>query len=289
MKYFSLLFFVLLTFSSFAKNAPQDTVIIPNRMLYPTDSIELKIEGNSKFLIHNIRKGQTLYSIAKYYGLEVADIYYYNPALKTNIPLDFPVKIPVTKKEIYWYKNSSKYISWRAVEVVYIVKPKDTFYKIAKRNLNMPIDSLKAMNCIDTNTLEIGDKLVVGFIDIDGLPERIGVRAWLPINLYTGYKTLKEQYLFVSDNKRVIKEKGPATWNSKMKATSLYALHRTAPIGTILKVTNPLNNRTLYVKVVGKLQSAGYSYNTIVVLSPACVKSLGGVNTNFMVNIEYYK
>ncbi len=289
MKYFCFLIFTLLALPSFAKNAPQDTVIIPNRMLHPTDSIELIIKGKSKFLIHNLRKGQTLYSIAKYYGLEVADIYYHNPKLKTNVPLYFPIKIPVTDKEIYWYKSKKRYTSWRAVEVVYIVKPKDTFYKIAKANLKMPIDSLKAMNCIDTNTLEIGQKLVVGFIDIDGLPERVGVRAWLPSNLYGGYNSLKEKYIFEAVNKKVIKEKGPATWNSKMKATNLYALHRTAPKGTILKITNPLNRRILYVKVVGKLQSAGYSHNTLLVLSPACVKSLGGVNSNFLVNIEYYK
>jgi LysM repeat protein len=287
MKYINSLLFLCLTLTIFAKNTPQDTIIL-NRMLHPTDSIEMKIESNSKFLIHYIHKGQTLYSIAKYYGLEVADIYYFNPTLKINVPLAYPIKIPVTKKEIYWYKNK-KFTDWRAIEVVYIVKPKDTFYKIAKRHLNMPIDSLKAMNCIDTNTLEIGDKLVVGYIDIDGLPQRIGVRAWLPPNLYGGYKSLREKYILREANKRIIKQKGPATWNNKVKSTNLYALHRTAPNGTILKVTNPLNRRTLYVKVVGKLQSAGYDYSTILVLSPACVKALGAINTNFMTNIEYYK
>ena len=77
--------------------------------------------------------------------------------------------------------------------------------------------------------------------------------------------------------------------NKKGKGDNLYALHKTASIGTVLRVTNPLNKRTIYVKVVGKLQGAGYPYDTMVVLSPAVARALAGINRSFRVDITYFK
>ena len=80
-----------------------------------------------------------------------------------------------------------------------------------------------------------------------------------------------------------------AFWNKKYKATSLYALHRTAKIGSVIKVTNPLNRRVLYVKVLDRLQRAAQPYNVKIVLSPTAAVALGAVDSKFKVNLEYYK
>jgi|AntRauTorckE5430_2_1112549.scaffolds.fasta_scaffold05497_2 LysM repeat protein len=264
-----------------------DTVIIPIRMLHPTDSIEVTVEYGTKFLRHTVKKGQTLYSISKYYGLDAGDMTYYNSTLVSGMKLGQKLKIPIGRYDIKWQKNSQS-IKWRMIEVVYIVKPKDTVYKIAKTYFNMSLDAFRALNNMKNDTLEIGHKVIVGWIDIDGIPEKSGVRAWLPISLYPSYKKMKTKYINAKVGEKEIKEKGPATWNKNSHSDNLYALHKDAPIGTILKVTNPLNNRTLYVKVIGKLQTAGYGYDTILVLSPAVAKALAGVNRNFRVNISYY-
>jgi LysM repeat protein len=266
----------------------EDTVIIPIRMLHPTDSIEVTVDGNgTKFLHHIVKQGQTLYSISKYYGLDAVDLTYYNPTLASGMQLGQKLKVPIGGHDIKWQKDS-KSIKWRMIEVVYIVKPKDTVFKIAKTYFKMPVEVFREMNNLKNDVLEIGTKVVVGWIDIDGLSQKAGVRAWLPISLYPSYKKMRMAYIQSKDGKKEIKEKGPATWNKNSHSDNLYALHKDAPIGTILKITNPLNNRTLYVKVVGRLQTAGYGYDTILVLSPVAAKALAGVNRNFRVNITYF-
>lgn len=267
----------------------EDTVIVPIRMLHPTDSIEVTVDAKGrKFLHHKVKQGQTLYAISKYYGLDATDLIHYNPTLSGGVQLGQTLFIPIGNRDIKWQKNS-KSIKWRMIEVVYIVKPKDTVFKIAKTHFNMPMEVFRALNNMTSDTLEIGDKVIVGWIDIDGIPEKAGVRAWLPMALYQDYKQLKAAYIKGKTGKKEIIEKGPATWNKNSHGDNLFALHKTAPIGTVLKVTNPLNNRTLYVKVVGKLQTAGYGYDTILVLSPAAAKALAGVNRNFRVNITYFE
>jgi LysM repeat protein len=265
----------------------EDTVIVPIRMLHPTDSIKVTVEGSMKFLHHHVKQGQTLYSISKYYGLDVADIIHYNPTLSSGMQLGQNLKIAIGSHDIKWQKNSNS-IKWRMIEVVYIVKPKDTVYKIAKTYFKMPVEVFRELNNLKDDALEIGAKVIVGWIDIDGLSQKAGVRAWLPIALYPNYKQFRMAYITSKEGKKEINEKGPATWNKNSHGDNLYALHKDAPIGTILKITNPLNNRTLYVKIVGKLQTAGYGYETILVLSPAAAKALAGVNRNFRVNITYF-
>ncbi|MFK7947934.1 MAG: LysM peptidoglycan-binding domain-containing protein [Saprospiraceae bacterium] len=268
----------------------QDSIVIPLRMLHPTDSIEVILQGSSKFLLHRIKPKQTLYSISKYYGLEVSDLMYYNSTLKSGLKINQVIKIPIGSRDIKW-QGANKMPKWRMIEVIYTVKPKDTVYKIAKTKFKMNLDTFRQLNNMTHDTLEIGDKVIVGWIDLNGILPKVGVRAWLPISLYSSYRKLKAIYLKDSRNtrKKEIKEKGPAAWHKNQKGNNLYALHKTAPIGTILKVTNPLNNRSLYVKVVGRMQSAGYRYDTLLVLSPGAGKALGGINKSFRVDISYYK
>tara|TARA_B110000285_G_C14992531_1_gene547070 strand:- start:104 stop:982 length:879 start_codon:yes stop_codon:yes gene_type:complete len=286
---FLILFFALVA-SIQAFSIVEDSLSLPViRMLHPTDSIKVTTGlHNSKFLNHTVKQGQTLFSISRYYGLDMMDIINYNPLLSEGVKLGQTLKVPIANTDIKW-QQGKHFIKWRMIEVVYIVKPKDTVFKIAKTYFKMPIDSFRMINNKTHDTLEIGDKVIVGWIDIDGIPEKAGVRAWLPITLYTDYKILRKRYVNTQKDKREIDEKGPATWNEKAKGDNLYALHKTAPIGTVLKIMNPLNKRTIYVKVVGKLQGAGYHYDTIIVLSPSVVKALAGVNRNFRVNISYYK
>ena len=215
---------------------------------------------------------------------------YYNSKLKTGVEINQVIKIPVGNRDIKWQRTSNT-IKWRMIEVIYVVKPKDTVYKIAKTKFKMDLKAFRKLNNMTHDTLEIGDKVIVGWIDIDGISPKVGVRAWLPISLYSSYKSLRAVYLKNSRNssKKEVTEKGPAVWYKSQKGDNLFALHKTAPIGSILKVTNPLNNRTLYVKVVGRMQSAGYRYDTVLVLSPGAAKALGGINRNFRVDISYYK
>ena len=73
-----------------------------------------------------------------------------------------------------------------------------------------------------------------------------------------------------------------------MSSSDLYALHREAPVNSIISVTNPMTSRTAYVKVLGKIPDF-YEENVVIVLSPAVANMLGALDPNFFVQVQYFK
>lgn len=95
---------------------------------------------------YTVVKGDTLWSIAKKYGITVSDIKSENGLISSNIKLGQILKIPI--------------FSIKLKENPYIVKKGDTLYKISKDydvNIN---DIIKSNNLINT-TLKIGQSLEI--------------------------------------------------------------------------------------------------------------------------------
>lgn len=67
------------------------------------------------------------------------------------------------------------------------------------------------------------------------------------------------------------------------------AMHRTAPIGTILKVRNEMNNREVFVRVMGKLPDTAVNDKLIIKLSRSAYDRLGAIDPRFRVELTYYK
>jgi rare lipoprotein A (peptidoglycan hydrolase) len=67
----------------------------------------------------------------------------------------------------------------------------------------------------------------------------------------------------------------------------MLALHKTAPVGTIIKITNPMTQRTTYAKVVGKYNDSNDTRDAIIVISKATASLIGIIDKRFLVNISY--
>jgi hypothetical protein len=67
------------------------------------------------------------------------------------------------------------------------------------------------------------------------------------------------------------------------------ALHRTAPVGTILKVKNELNNREVFVRVMGKLPDTALTDKVVIKISKSAYDRLGAIDPRFRVEVTYYK
>ena len=65
------------------------------------------------------------------------------------------------------------------------------------------------------------------------------------------------------------------------------ALHKTAPVGTIMQVKNAMNGLYVYVRVIGKLPNTGENNNILVRLSPRAVQKLGTSDSRFRVETNY--
>ena len=67
------------------------------------------------------------------------------------------------------------------------------------------------------------------------------------------------------------------------------ALHRTAPVGTILKVKNEMNNREVFVRVMGKLPETALTDKLVIKVSKSAYDRLGAIDPRFRVEVTYYK
>ena len=86
-----------------------------------------------------------------------------------------------------------------------------------------------------------------------------------------------------------IVESGEASWvsDAELNPNKFYALHRTAPIGTIAKVTNKMNGKSVFVKVIGRLPNTGDNYNVIIKVSKASADKIGVIDEKFVAEIQY--
>src|SRR5690606_36839606 len=81
------------------------------------------------------------------------------------------------------------------------------------------------------------------------------------------------------------KEKGIGVWidNLESDGKSNLALHRTAPVGTIPKITNPMTKNVTYAKVVGKFTDNAETHDAIVVLSKSAASYIGAIDRRFLI------
>lgn len=257
--------------------------------LLPQDSVILT-SGNygEKIFSHYLEKGQTLYSLAKFYGLTVEELYYYNPGLReVSVKLHQGIYIPIPNRAISRYlpegHDPNEYI-----QVYYAVKKGDTMYSISKHFFRIPIETLMERNELTTNQLKSGQLLKVGWININGIPEDYRQITGGPMAKRNF--AMKKVYLREANGKKEKTQQGVAFWQKHSKEEAdFYALHRKAPINSVIAVENPMTKRTVYVKVIGRIPDAAYGYDVVVVLSPLMAKLLGAKDPRFFVHVNYHK
>jgi hypothetical protein len=71
------------------------------------DTIYIKLDDTyGKYVEHRVEKKQTLFSLAKAYGIDLYDVYDYNPALKTRIlAVNDLLHIPISSDHIITNEN----------------------------------------------------------------------------------------------------------------------------------------------------------------------------------------
>lgn len=254
------------------------------------DTIFLEFSSyQEKIFNHYIAPKQTLYSISKFYGLSLEELYYYNPELRDQpVSIGQAINIPIPNKSIVRYQIPG-FDQRKFVPVCYRIRKGDTMYNISKRTFKMPIDTVMARNNLTSFELSIGQVLQLGWMSIDGIPETNRKFRGHPI--WKKNETMRRKY---DNNKQVKKEyqqRGVAYWQKQTtaKGDEMFALHRNAPINSIIAVTNPMKKRTVYVRVIGRIPGSVYGDNVITVLSSAAAKMLGAKDARFYVKVRYTK
>lgn len=257
--------------------------------LTPKDTVFLQVDGlGNKVFLHRLEKGQTVYSMARFYGLKLDAIRAFNPQLDTEGPMPpgLAVKVPIPNSAVVKYRDSLC-TNEQYVPVVYSVKHGDTFYRIAKTYFGLPLDTLYRRNEMTSFILHEGQQLLIGWLSTAGIPDSLQLDNSSPL----GARMRQLYFVFegAKTTRNLHRHNGAAYWQREKKGVSdFYALHRLAPVGSVIQITNPMKKRVAYAKVIGKIPDRAYGDDTIVVLSPSIAKLLGAKDPRFFVEVQYF-
>lgn len=169
-----------------------------------------------------------------------------------------------------------------------------TLFSIA-RQYDAKVEDLIEWNGLSSNTLSLGQSLKVGRDKTNTVPTVTSpapaprTEQTAPANSSASANTPAGTTATSSSTAyKNLKETGQAeviegTGNHK----KYLVLHRTAPVGTIMRIRNEENDITVFARVVGVLPDTGDNSKLLIKVSKAAYDQLKAVNSRFPVEVSY--
>jgi LysM repeat protein len=205
---------------------------------------------NQETIEHKVASGETLYSIARKYGVSVEDIKKSNPGLGA-LKVGQVVKVAGAETVA-----STSNPTTTTTTTTVAAKPATTITAKPATPLNVEADTIQLQQ----------DKVRLETMQT---------------------KTPPSKPVPATDFKKIT-ESGFADVMSDNQDTPKYlAYHKTAPVGTIIQLLNESNGIKVYVRVVGKLNDMGPDNKTIIRVSKKAYDRLGGTGARFAATLMY--
>ena len=145
-------------------------------------------------------------------------------------------------------------------EKYHIIKKGETLYSISK-NYNISVNYLKKINNLNSNSLSIGQRIIIEIIEDNN-----------ELNSVTN------------------REEGFASTIEDNTSSDKYlALHKTATIGTIIFVKNQMNDNVVIVRVIGALPNTGINDKINIKLWRVAFEKLDAKDDIIPVELTYVK
>lgn len=248
------------------------------------DSVGVEKINGQEYVLFKIEKGDNYYQLSKKYKTSVGKITELNG--NKTLSVGQIVKIP-TGRMFYVNPSDQKKSTVREAQDEFIehqVGNQETLYAIS-RKYDVTVQEIKKINHLRSNSISGGQILKI--------PNKGGlVVVQKPDTILNTPDTTDINEPVIATNKYGIREKterGIGVWIDELNenGTSNLALHKTAAIGTVLKITNPMTRSVTYAKVVGKFNENADTHNAIVVLSKSAAAYIGALDKRFQVEITY--
>ena len=258
------------------------------------DSLGLKKENNKTFLLFKVGPKQSLFSILKRYNLSLSEF------KSANTDVQIPVKTgEIVYIPLHYLEESNpapKVVEEKAAEIpkeaeIHIVAPKQGLLSVANMH-KVTMAELRKWNNLTSDRLQEGQRLIVS--DPAGSTSAMAVDK---SNLLPAKSAAPAASAPAETVVAPAKEKGPEDIKKKIEtgiaelidvpdnSGKFLALHRTAPIGTLVLVKNLTNNQSIWVKVIGRLPNG--DNKVIIKLSPKAFEKLNAVDKRVRAEISY--
>jgi peptidoglycan endopeptidase LytF len=207
----------------------------------------------------------------------------------TQIEAQYKKQAEAARKEVVQAKAQAAPVQTAVKDpfVVHTVASNETMYSIASK-YNLTLDQLKAKNNLSANSLYVGQKLLIS----GQYPVKSEERSVAESTDNDTAEAVKSPSLRLPPSHyglSQVDEKGMGVFitDPDLDSSKMLVLHRTAPIGTIIQVTNPMTKRVTYAKVVGKFTENESTKDVIIVMTKAVADALGALDKRFLCNLTY--
>ena len=266
------------------------------------DSVSVENLNGKKNIVHKVEAKETYYSIARKYNVTPQSVIQFNSnkSLQIGAIIRVPTERPFEESKIINDENKPESNTSAKIAVIdYKVGPREYLLARAKK-FNTTVEDLKTLNNLSSNNLSIGQIIKVPFgsasseqlapppappLDIPKLESR-------PVSASVDSSKSASERLKLPVARyglREVNERGLAIWieDENLDGTKMLALHQTAPIGTVIKITNPMTGKSTFAKVVGKFTQNESSKDAIIVLTKATADLIGALDKRFQAILIY--
>ena len=308
--------FIALLVSSFALTQLQAS---------PNDSIGNKTVDGKYYVLHKVVKGEGVYGISKKYGVTADEVFAANENSKAGIKIGEILMIPKANQSVSIIDNNTAEVPeatpttiTKTEKIYHTVSKGQTLSLIAKQH-RCSVQEIKTWNKLKSDNIQLGQKLEVGQKTIvvktnakPNTPTSPSKPAVVNTPIPSPDKPIIPAKEPVIDHKNVVveptqesplntvvntsyntvngdelTEQGNASISTEgeLSQDRSFILHPTAKVGTIVMITNPSNNNTVFARVVGNYKADN---NSIFKMSKSLATKLG-LNNNAQVKISYAK
>ena len=257
-----------------------------------TDAAFIKIDPKlGKVIYHRVLKNQTLYSVARGYGVSERSIRKANPGLRNSrhrAKLPPLLVVPISNDDIVTrlplFRNRQEFLP-----VYYQVKKKENLFRICRRYFDIPTNLIVKRNDLVENKINEGQVLHIGWLKKDLAPLKVHVGK-----IYDGNDSdrvnpsdSESRFREMMQGTNLVSKNEVAFWKSSEQVKGMFIMHRLAEKSSIIEINNPMNDQIAYAKVIGTIPPHLYPEEVDMVISKDVAQALGAVDPKFFVRSRY--
>ncbi len=224
---------------------------------------------SEKVLYHVVLKGETLYRISKENSITVDELKRLNNLSSNKVSLGQKLIIRRTK-------NLQEVVREPVPSTIHEIKDTSSDKKDDSK-----LETKREVNAVVAETTKTTKQEPIKPLKVDS------PSVYSTLGNSSSSALEKDPKTGITTEK--ISQSGLATWmtDGELNQNKFYAMHRTAPVGTIIKITNKMNNNSVFVKVVGLLPDTGDNANIIIKITQAAAQRIGALDQRFQAELSY--
>ena len=271
---------------------------------------ELEIQfskANVPYYTHIFKKGNSIYTLARTFGISVSIVEQLNNVKAGEIEPETKLIFPINENLLV-RDTKNKLVKGPFIPLIYKAKKGETLYRISKGYCGESPENIKLRNNFTSDNLGEGQKVIIGWMllnnelkisgeDKQKFANKSMLLSPLPAIKKAAAKEEVMKEMASKDTSAVVEKVSPLVWQNETgvalwdkdakRKSKLFVLHHTARINSEIELYNPMVNRRVRAKVIGRIPEGAYTSDIDIILSPATALSLGALDSRFMLAMKY--